>query len=441
MSKLVIIQIVNYNGFEYTGNLFIECIESVLKQTHKNIIIHMLDNHSTDESVRMVEELFPVVKISSMMKNWGYAAHNFGVPYFMYTNAEYLLIMNNDIILEEHCIENLLKRMEDDNIGAVMPLIHFLDKPDYINSAGIQMNYSAFSCNNGFNEPESKIDNIEETEILSGAAMLLRRDAVKKTGLFDIFLESYFEDADLCLRLLTETDYTTAVEGSAKCLHSYSSSYSRHAMKRDYLAMRNQYMLLLKLYPVYILFPALIYLFRTRLFKRMFLQLRVFISIFVLLPVILAKRMIHSVKSKRSLKKFLMQGFKPYAPEQRVKEYAIIGDIDVPDSRDIPSEIIFGVNDENLGKGFSYLTETFPQGRYVNSSAELYLMNRTGMIKVHGRGSGTFRINDAPFAVDGDFTTDIPGQAEGLLKIRIETDDDILFISIGNSDYENSGSK
>lgn len=427
MSKLVIVQIVNYNGYSNTGTLFLESIDSILRQTYKNILIHVLDNGSRDGSLKMIRERFPAVKITKMMRNWGYTAHNFGIPYFDYYDAGYMLLMNNDVILEEHCLEKLIEKCSDENTGAVMPAVNFLDKPDYTNSAGLHINYAGFACNAGFDTPYAERGAVEGN-LLSGAVMLIKREAVKRTGLFDVFFGSYYEDADFSLRLMSETDMKTAVVHDALCYHNYSSSYSSNPGLRDYLTMRNQYMLILKLFPAHILFPALIYLYRTRFLKRITLQARVFIELFLLLPVISVKRMIHTVRSKRSIRQFLHPSFSPFPAENRKREYAVIADKGTPDEY-MTDEIIFSINDNVLGTGFSYITDEFPQGRFVNSRAEFFLKKSASPVEIHGKGNGTFSINGTEYKVNGFFTV-IYEPVKACSSFILATEDSILFLSI-----------
>ena len=148
---LVIIQIVNFNGRDALGNLFFECYESIFSQTYKNYIVHMIDNKSTDSSVREIHSKFPSVKVTLVNKNIGYSANSIGLKYFRETEADYLLVMNSDAILEKHCLENLIEYMEKNkNIGAANPLIMLNQKRDILWSTGVLVNNAGFSSNENY---------------------------------------------------------------------------------------------------------------------------------------------------------------------------------------------------------------------------------------------------------------------------------------------------
>ncbi|WP_300860217.1 glycosyltransferase family 2 protein [uncultured Clostridium sp.] len=69
MEKLVSIAIVNWNGEKY----LYKCIKSLLNQNYKNIEIIVIDNDSTDNSVKIIEENFLDSIKLFRNKNTGYA--------------------------------------------------------------------------------------------------------------------------------------------------------------------------------------------------------------------------------------------------------------------------------------------------------------------------------------------------------------------------------
>lgn len=107
------IAIINYN----TCELLVGAIKSLQKQDYKNREIVVIDQASTDDSVKKVRQLFPKIRVIEN-ENTGYAGG--ANKAYDETDGEYLLIMNPDVTLEKNYISMLIKEMEKDKkIGAI----------------------------------------------------------------------------------------------------------------------------------------------------------------------------------------------------------------------------------------------------------------------------------------------------------------------------------
>ncbi len=429
-SHLIIVQIVNYNGLLNENDIFKKCLDSVKNQTYRNLIIHIIDNNSNDGSIEFINQNYPAYKLTVNRKNEGYIAHNRGLKYFYKHNGDYLIIMNNDIVLKMDTIERMVEYAEKNpNIGICSPIINFSGKKDIVNSTGILLNYAGFTANRDYlNHCNNKLMS-ENISALSGAFMIIRKDAVRKTSLFDKFYSSYYEDVDLCLRLITETDYNLAINPDCVCYHQYSSSWRKKNKKKDFLILRNQYYLINKLFSPDLLFPSIMYLFRTRFLKRNYLHLKIMINLFLNIPLLMFNRLIHSIKSKKKVKKFLFPSYKPFKTELPMSESAALWD-EFPDKENIPSRIIMGVNDEIIGYGFSLLDSEYPLGRYIIKKATLFLGGKGKFIRIHGFGNGQVIINDSAFKTDGFFTYYIKTIKDNNHTIKMETNNKIKIISV-----------
>lgn len=424
---LVVVQIVNYNGLTLTDMLE-DCLNAVNRQTYKNSIVHIIDNSSSDSSVQWIKERFPNFTVS-VAKNRGYVSNNKGISSFREWGADYLLVLNNDVILENDFIEKMVIFSEDrKNIGISSGVMHFKGKSDYINSSGILLNRAAFSANRDYGMPVQRGYSDSTIAGVSGGCMFISSKAVYATGLFDELYGSYYEDTDLCIRLQMQTDLKIAVNTEAHAYHEPSSSWSKFPGKRDFLILRNQYMILLKLFPMNLLAPAKIYLMKTRMFKRNILHLKVFLNLFVILPLILIRRAVHSIKAKHKLDNVLVHSFSPFPAEYAVYEYAEITDT-CPVQTKLKERIVFGVNDVIIGKGFSPLSCDYPKGRYINNKATVYIRNTSSPILIHGKGYGQITVNsDRCFEVNGFF--DIIAEHITGNTVNIESKDRVKLIEI-----------
>src|SRR3989344_5316473 len=103
MKHLVSIVTPNFNGLEHLK----ECIPSLLKQTYKNIEIIVVDNGSTDESLKYLVEKFPKVFVIRLKINYGFSiAVNKGVKK---SKGRYILVLNNYTKVERRCVEFLVQ--------------------------------------------------------------------------------------------------------------------------------------------------------------------------------------------------------------------------------------------------------------------------------------------------------------------------------------------
>lgn len=201
--------IVNYNA----GHLLRESVESLLNSPLKIEII-VVDNASSDHSLDSIEGL-PSVKIIRNSRNTGFAfACNIGIAN---ATADYLFFLNPDCFFAPNTINELLKHLQmNENIGMVGGL---LVNPDGSEQAGgrraVPTPWRSFVRAFGLSRfsqrwpklffdfelhkqplPEGPI----EVEAISGACMLVKRQAIKDVGLWD---EGYFlhcEDLDWCMR-------------------------------------------------------------------------------------------------------------------------------------------------------------------------------------------------------------------------------------------------
>jgi O-antigen biosynthesis protein len=92
-SPLISVIILNYNGKKYLQN----CISSVLQTTYPNFEVILVDNASTDQSLKTVKEKFaedPRLKIIENNRNLGFSGgNNIG---YNFSKGEYIAFLNND---------------------------------------------------------------------------------------------------------------------------------------------------------------------------------------------------------------------------------------------------------------------------------------------------------------------------------------------------------
>ena len=121
MNKIAII-ILNYNSLKNT----IECIKSVkkLKKTNCQLKIIVIDNNSHDNSIEILQKIKGIKFIKSN-GNLGYSGgNNLGIKLALKKECQYLLIINNDTIVDKNLLVNLLNNSKEADI--IAPKIYVL---------------------------------------------------------------------------------------------------------------------------------------------------------------------------------------------------------------------------------------------------------------------------------------------------------------------------
>ena len=231
MNKLASVNILTYNGQSLIG----PCLDSVFKQTYPNVEVLVIDNASKDKTVRIVKKICSTanakkqcLNIIENKKNLGFAAgHNIGIKK---SRGEYVLCLNQDVILDKDFIKMAVKTIEKDKkVGAVQGKLYKLQtlnpKPqtsNIIDTTGLLMFKNRRIVNRGQGEKDNgKYNKEEEIFGVDGAASLYRRSALEDIKLpvssheklrgrrhksipYEYFDENFFcykEDVDLAWRM------------------------------------------------------------------------------------------------------------------------------------------------------------------------------------------------------------------------------------------------
>ena len=162
-----------------------------------------MDNGSTDGSVECFRERYPGMEIIENGENLGFAeGNNVGIRRAMDEGADYVLLLNNDTVVDPEFLGELVKMAESDpKAGIVGPKIYFYDS-DRIQSCGGKINFykGVVQGQKKYQRDSNHSTEIINTEFLSGCAMLIKKIVLENVGLFDISYFAYYEDTDLCVR-------------------------------------------------------------------------------------------------------------------------------------------------------------------------------------------------------------------------------------------------
>ncbi|MBQ7563710.1 MAG: glycosyltransferase family 2 protein [Lachnospiraceae bacterium] len=194
-NKIIDVIIPNYNGLKFIEN----CLLSISKQTLSNFDTIVVDNDSTDGSAELIRERFPWVHLIRLKKNYGFArAANEGIRH---SEAEYVVLLNNDTVVNKNFIENLYKAIDNkkDVFSYQAKMVNLYNK-EVMDSAGDLYCMFGWAFSVGKDKPVSEFTKDRAIFSACGGAAIYRRSILDEIGLFDERHFCYLEDVDLGYR-------------------------------------------------------------------------------------------------------------------------------------------------------------------------------------------------------------------------------------------------
>lgn len=228
---------VNYNQSRATC----EMIRSVLACGYDNLEILVVDNASPSDCPEIIKDAFPNVIFIKSPKNIGFAGgNNIAIEK---AKGEYIYLLNNDTIIPKRNIENLVSVLASDPlIGVVCPKIKFYNNPELIQFAGYT-DMSHYTFRNrciGYGEHDiGQYDKQCESAFAHGAAMMLKRETIEKTGLMNEHYFLYYEELDWSTRIKKQ-GYKIVYVPNTHVLHKESLSTGKSSPLQTYYLNRNR---------------------------------------------------------------------------------------------------------------------------------------------------------------------------------------------------------
>jgi len=190
----VSIIIVNWNGERFLKS----CLEALSNQSYGNCEIILVDNGSSDNSVRFASNNFPKVKIVALRENNGFTGGN--AAGLEIAQGAYIALVNNDARVEKAWLESLLRTMlQDRTIGICAPRVIF-ENTQTVDSAGQGITTAGVGFNRGVGGNPLDVNAPELMFGAGGAAVLYRRRMLEEIGFLDEDFFLYDEDTDLNFR-------------------------------------------------------------------------------------------------------------------------------------------------------------------------------------------------------------------------------------------------
>ena len=187
--------LLNWNSYDDTA----DCIRSLDEVKYENLEITVVDNASSDDSLGKLRSDFPNLKYIEMKENRGFSAgNNIGVRHALSGGTNYVLLLNNDTIVEPDFLTPLIETAEQNpDVGIVTGKILIAGtNPPRIWCAGGEIDHwrgkGVYRAHQGADRgeiDEEQYDKNERVGMASGCMMLIPADVFDHVGLLS---EEYF---------------------------------------------------------------------------------------------------------------------------------------------------------------------------------------------------------------------------------------------------------
>lgn len=228
-SRLAVV-LVNWNGWKDT----IACLESLLPTLPEDARVLVCDNASSDGSLQHIADWaakhpaspVPLVRYDRASAECGGHAHdpqlilvdtggnlgfaggnNVGIRYAMAAGVDYIWLLNNDTVVDQHTASALIERMQaDPRIGMCGSTMYYYDTPQVVQClAGSSFDFdTAIGTPIGYGKPYDPTTPIEAVESrldhIAGASMMVSSAFVEQVGLMEEGYFLYFEEIDWAVR-------------------------------------------------------------------------------------------------------------------------------------------------------------------------------------------------------------------------------------------------
>lgn len=231
--------ICNYNKKEYV----IKCVKSLKKQTVKSFDIYIVDNASTDGSPEEILSAFgkEVTLLCNENNLGGSGGFDTGLRYVQNKGYEYFFLLDNDVILDEYCMERLCNDMEQNpDIGIMGAKILKMDYPDIIQEFGPMINYETVTfelCYGGEKDTDA-LPQLKDCDYVPACALIVRKKVIEEIGILPETNFIYYDDVEWCVRC-HKAGYRVVANSSARVWHKGGAAINPTTFSNYYI-LRNK---------------------------------------------------------------------------------------------------------------------------------------------------------------------------------------------------------
>jgi len=241
MKPEITLIITNWNG----SNLLRECLPTVLEAVrfdrHHCYEVMVIDDCSTDNSLRILADEFPEVRTEQTPQNLGFQeANNYAVKL---AESKIVMPMNNDIKLDPKALHYLAQHFDNKDTFAVSGKIFAFDQTTFLYG-----NRGGYFQKGHFHLYEKPPEDDSQTLFACGGAFMVNRQKYLDMGGFDsMYHPLYYEEIDLSYRAL-KRGWKIHYEPQSIAYHKVQATITRQEKLRriSLISARNNYLFVWK---------------------------------------------------------------------------------------------------------------------------------------------------------------------------------------------------
>jgi GT2 family glycosyltransferase len=181
-----------------------QCLKALAQVTYRNFEIILVDDGSTDGTAENTARFFPRVRLLFGDGNlWWSGSMNLGIQDALSQMADYVMILNNDVLVSPNTVDMLVKCAQEHKNSIVGSLIYRADQSDVIWCAGGELRWpwpGEIMLGNG-EKDRGQYNGVRQVEWMPGMGTLIPREILIKLNFYDAnHMPQYIADADFTLR-------------------------------------------------------------------------------------------------------------------------------------------------------------------------------------------------------------------------------------------------
>ena len=247
--KKTSVVILNWNG----AKLLKQFLPTVLMHTQtEDCEVVVADNNSSDNSIEVLRQQFPNLKLILLDKNYGFAeGYNKALQQI---DSEYVVLLNSDVETSFNWLNPLIEHLEQNrDTAAVQPkILSYTNKTmfEYAGAAGGFIDRYGYPFCRGrilheLEEDKGQYDEPIEIFWATGACLCMRKDDYMEAGGLDGDFFAHMEEIDLSWRLLARGKKVVCLPQS-KVYHVGGASLNSESPRKVHLNFRNNLLMIYK---------------------------------------------------------------------------------------------------------------------------------------------------------------------------------------------------